>query len=70
MYGRKELYHYNLLGALSCFVNLPLHRRRHFFCSQFVAGLLVECGAVTLDKSPDLTRPADLCRVDGLRAVA
>lgn len=47
-----------------------LRRRHHFFCSQFVAGLLEECGAVTLDKSPDLTRPADLCRVGGLRAVA
>ena len=55
---------------MGCFVNLPLRRQHHFFCSQFVAGLLEECGAVTLDKSPDLTRPADLCRVDGLRAVA
>lgn len=70
MYVQRERYHYNLLGALGCFVNLPLRRRHHFFCSQFVAGLLEECGAVTLDKSPDLTRPADLCRVGGLRAVA
>ena len=70
MYGQRERYHYNLLGALGCFVNLPLRRRHHFFCSQFVAGLLEECGAVTLDKSPDLTRPADLCRVGGVRAVA
>ena len=70
MYGQRERYHYNLLGVLGCWLNLPLRRRRHFFCSQFVAGLLEECGAVTLDKSPDLTRPADLCRVVGLRAVA
>ena len=70
MYAQRQRYHYNLLGALSCVFNLPLDRRDHYFCSQFVAGLLEECGAVTLDKSPDLTRPADLCRVGGLRAVA
>ena len=70
MYAQREEYHYSVLGAFACYFNLSLQRRHHFFCSQFVATLLEECGAVTLDKSPDLTRPADLCRVGGLRAVA
>ena len=69
MYSRREAYHYNLLGTLACYFNLSLQRRNHYFCSQFVAGLLEECGAVELPKPPTLLRPADLCRLEGLRAV-
>lgn len=70
MYARREEYHYNLLGTLACCFNWPLPRRRHFFCSQFVARLLQECGAVELPKPADLVRPADFCRFEGLDAVA
>lgn len=69
MYARRELYSYNLLGALSCWFHHPLPRRRHFFCSQFVAQLLEECGAVELEKPPALVRPGDLERLKGLRPV-
>ena len=69
MYAQRQRYHYNLLGALSCFFNLPLDRRDHYFCSQFVAELLQDCGAAELPKPPALLRPSDLCRVNGLRAV-
>ena len=69
MYARREDYHYNLLGALSCGLNLPLARRRHYFCSQFVADLLAQCGAVALPKPPALLRPADFCSLRGLRPV-
>ncbi len=69
MYARREEYHYNLLGALSCGLNLPLSRRRHYFCSQFVAELLQGSGAAALPREPSLVRPADLERVRGLRTV-
>ena len=69
MYRQREEYHYNLLGALSCGLNLPLARRRHYFCSQFVADLLAQCGAVALPKPPALLRPADFCSLRGLRPV-
>lgn len=69
MYARRELYGYNLLGVLGCWFQYPLARRRHFFCSQFVAQLLEECGAVELEKPPALVRPADLERLEGLRPV-
>ena len=69
MYRRREEYHYNLLGTLGCFLNRPLLRRNHYFCSQFVATLLEECGAVELPKPPTLLRPADLCALRGLRQV-
>ena len=69
MYRQREEYHYNLLGALSCALNLPLVRRRHYFCSQFVAGLLEDSGAARLPKPPALLRPADFQGVRGLRPV-
>ena len=69
MYARREEYRYNLLGALSCGLNLPLVRRRHYFCSQFVAGLLEDSGAARLPKPPALLRPADFQAVRGLRPV-
>ena len=69
MYGRRELYHYNLLGALSCGLNLPLARRRHYFCSQFVAELLQGSGAAVLPKEPALLRPADFQGLRGLRPI-
>ena len=69
MYARREEYSYNLLGTLACYFNLPLRRRHHYFCSQFVAGLLEDCGALELPKPPALLRPADFCQAAGLRTV-
>lgn len=69
MYARREEYGYNLLGAFACYFDLPLQRRRHYFCSQFVAALLEDCGALELPKPPTLLRPADFCRVAELRPV-
>ena len=69
MYAKREQYHYNLLGALSCYFNYPLPRENHYFCSQFAASLLESCGAVELGKNPDLIRPADFCQMKQFRPV-
>jgi len=69
MYAQREDYSYNLLGLLACYFNFPIRRQYHFFCSQFVARLLQDCGAAELPKSPDLLRPADLSDLKGLRPV-
>ena len=69
MYVQREEYRYNILGLFACCFNLSFQRRRHYFCSQFVAGLLEDCGAVELPKPPTLLRPSDFCGVKGLRPV-
>ena len=69
MYAQRNEYHYSVLGTFACYFNLSLPRRRHFFCSQFVAGLLADCGAAELSKPPTLIRPVDLCGVKGLKPV-
>ena len=69
MYERRGDYRYSVLGVLSCSLELPLARHYHFFCSQFVAALLQDCGAVPIPKTPALMRPMDLCALSGLRPV-
>ena len=69
MYAQREEYHYSVLGVLACWFHLSFQRRHHYFCSQFVAGLLESCGAVELPKPPTLLRPADLCQIQNLRPV-
>ncbi len=68
MYLQRDCYHYSVLGVLACWFNLSFQRQHHYFCSQFVAGLLEDCGA-SLPKPPTLVRPVDLSHVEGLRAV-
>lgn len=69
MYARREDYHYSVLGVFACYFNLSFPRRHHYFCSQFVAGLLEDSGAAELPKPPALLRPAELSGVKGLRPV-
>ncbi len=69
MYARREEYHYSLLGALACFFRLPLVRKHHYFCSQFVAETLAESGAVRLGWAPAVTRPADFLTLERLRKI-
>ncbi len=69
MYRNRERYHYSLLGTLACFFRLPFARRHHKFCSEFVAEMLCESGAVELGKDPCLTRPMDFCSLSDLRPI-
>lgn len=66
MYLRRNEYYYSILGTLACWFNLPLQRQHHYFCSQFVAALLQDSGAITLPKSAALVRPADFCQIKNL----
>ena len=60
MYEEKELYHYNLLGTVAAFFQVGSWKRsHHYFCSQFVAELLVDSGAAELPRPPALSRPED-----------
>ena len=69
MYEHRERYRYNLLGTLACLFHLRFERRHHKFCSEFVAEVLCESGAVELDKAPAVTRPMDFCALQNLRPI-
>ena len=55
----SEEYHYNIFGLLLCQFNIPYHRKRHYFCSQFVSEVLDKSGALKLPKDTSLMKPSD-----------
>lgn len=57
MLANRSSYHYTRLGVLFCVLRLPFRWKRHYFCSQFVAELLAESGAVPLKRSSCLYLP-------------
>ena len=57
--ARNEM-RYSYLGVFFCLINIPFSRKNHYFCSQFVAEMLVETGAVRLKKKSSLYVPEQL----------
>lgn len=52
MLAHRAEYHYTRLGVLFCILRLPFRWKGHYFCSQFVAELLRDSGAVPLRRAP------------------
>ena len=62
----QHLYKYNLIGLLGVMFNIPLKRKNRFFCTQFVATMLDECGIYSFHKDLSLATPDDFHRIPGL----
>ncbi len=60
-------YHFNIIGLLLCRFDIPYHRKRHFFCSQFVGEVLNRSKAVRMPKAISLMRPSDYMSLPGLK---
>ena len=52
MLAHRTAYRYTRLGLLFCLLRLPFRWKDHYFCSQFVAELLQDSGAVPLRRAP------------------
>ena len=59
MLRRSGEYRYSVLGLILCRHGIPAERKNRYFCSQFVAKVLSDAGALRLPKPPSLMRPAD-----------
>ncbi len=57
--SRNEM-KYSYLGVFFCLIKIPFSWKNHYFCSQFVAEMLVETGAVKLKKKSSLYVPEQL----------
>ncbi|MCJ7841450.1 hypothetical protein MUB24_11195 [Lederbergia sp. NSJ-179] len=58
--AQAEIYRYNLIGLFAVALNKPFNRRNAFFCSQFVATVLLESNVIKFDKPLSLITPHDL----------
>lgn len=58
--NNEAKYKYNFLGLFAVLMDKPIKRKRHFFCSQFIALLLIKSTIWESPKVPELTRPTDL----------
>ncbi|MFS0554786.1 hypothetical protein [Brevibacillus sp. 179-C9.3 HS] len=60
----SHLYTYNLLGLLGVMLNIPIKRKKAYFCSQFVASVFEGANVRLVSKCAALTTPADLVQSD------
>ena len=65
MMHHGELYRFNSLGLLLCW----MHIRWHYFCSQFVSEVLQKSGALELPKPSTLMHPSDYAELPELRCL-
>ena len=66
MMHHGELYRFNSLGLLLCWMHIRWQRRRHYFCSQFVSEVLQKSGALELPKPSTLMHPSDYAELPEL----
>ncbi len=69
MIATAKQYKYSILGLLFCFCKMPIKRRRHYFCSEFVAEVLHRSQAIKLPKVPQLMQPNDFTDIESLECV-
>ncbi len=69
MLSRADEYHYNFLGICTCNFNIAYEREKHYFCSQFVAKVLSESGAVKFSKPLSLIHPYDFPHQKGFKLI-
>ena len=69
MMNHGNLYRFNSLGLLLCWLHIRWQRRRHYFCSQFVSEVLEKSGAMELPKDSTLMHPSDYTRLPELECL-
>lgn len=57
MYENKKKYRYNLLGVGLAAFRIPYQRKGHYYCSEFVRDLLVECGILKGEDFQRIVQP-------------
>ena len=63
-FENKDDYKYSVLGTVTAYFNKPHKREYYYFCSQFVAELLINSGIYKTDKRPEVIKPMDLLEIE------
>lgn len=67
MFEKRQGYKYNYWGLVLCGFGIEKKRKNKYFCSEFVASMLDQNGAVELPKPPSLFRPTDFPKLPQLK---
>lgn len=67
--NEKEKYKYNFIGLFGILLNMPIKRKNHYFCSQFVSEVLIKSGIYQSDKSPELIKTNELLLIENMELV-
>ena len=59
----RESYKYAVIGVLLALIFIPIKQKNHYYCSQFVAELLMEAGVINTWQSSSTILPNDLGRL-------
>lgn len=62
-FENKDNYKYSVLGTVTAYFNIPVKREYYYFCSQFIAELLINSGIYKTDKPPEIIKPMDLLEI-------
>lgn len=63
-FENKDNYKYSVLGTVTAYFNIPVKREYYYFCSQFIAELLIDSGIYKTDKLPEVIKPMDLMEIE------
>lgn len=63
---KKDAYSYNIIGLFGVVLNKPIHRKDAYFCSQFIAHLLIEAEIFAFNKPAELVTPQDIQKIPEL----
>lgn len=66
---KKHNLHYNMIGLLGVVFNVPIERRNHYFCSQFVSEVLIRSGVFNFNVSPALVQPGHFYNMENKNVV-
>lgn len=67
--NEPENYHYSILGLMGVKIGVPIQRKNHYFCSQFVSELLINSNLYDQSKNPALVVPEDLFDVEDMEFI-
>lgn len=61
---RRNRYKYNLMGVIAVMFGIPVKRKYHYFCTQFVARLLHSSKIFIFNKDISLVMPEDFYYIE------
>lgn len=69
MFVNSKNYKFSVLGLIFCGCRIPVKRKHHYFCSEFVSEILDKSNALELPKVPQLMRPSDFDKISSLNCI-